>query len=156
MLFRSDVDTFKTSAAEYFGDLSNTDSDVNLTWDDDLTNALIVSDSKAVAYTRAGISPDSIINSLIGQLSLYNVGLNLTSNSSLGIFSNFTRYTDGTKAVLPLDVNIGGQTSLQTYESADEYFLGLPLNSNKEDLKDRKSTRLNSSHVSESRMPSSA
>lgn len=132
-----DVDTFKTAATEYFGDLTNTESDANLTWDDEITSALVVSDSKSVGYTRAGVSPDAIVNSLIGQLSLYSVGLNLTSNSSLGIFSNLTKYTDGTKAVLPLDVNLGSQTSLQTYETADEYFLGLPLNINKEDLKTR-------------------
>ena len=132
-----DTNAAKAVANDYFGNLADTENYPASKWDDEDTNSLLISDSKAVAYTRANIVPDGIINNLIGQLSEYDVSINLSSNSSIGIFSNLTRYTDGSKSVLPLDVNLGNQTTLQTYESADEYFLGLPLNNNKEDLRTR-------------------
>ena len=50
----------------------------------------------------------------------------------------------------------GGRKEQDVVNPANGRVIGKLPHASKEDLEDRKSTRLNSSHVSESRMPSSA
>jgi hypothetical protein len=73
----------------------------------------------------------------------------LNSNTSLGIFTNLLRYVDGSKTVLPLDVDIVNQTNLQLYETADEYFLGQPLATDKAELLSRSRRFINDTQLIE-------
>lgn len=130
------ADVFNSTLESYFGNLTNVD-DSCLNINDENTDFLIAADSKAVAYTYVGINFESLATSLIGDLYSFTTGLNLTNTTNVGIFSRLLQYQDTGKTVLPLDVNIGNQATLQAYESADEFFLGLPLASDKENLLSR-------------------
>lgn len=133
-----DISVFNSVATSYFGDLTREDDSSILDLSDENTDTLIKSDCKAVAYTLRNIDPLPLVANLLGKLSLFTAGLDLTGETSIGALSNLVRYTDANKSVLPIDVNIGTQADLQSFESADEYFLGLPLANNKSDLLTRR------------------
>jgi len=128
------INTFNTAVTSYFGDLSSASDSSILDLNDENTDILIKSDCKAVAYTLRNIDPLPAVANLLGKLSLFTAGLDLTGETSIGSLSSLTRYDDTGKVVLPVDVNIGTQAALQVFESADEYFLGLPLANSKPNL----------------------
>lgn len=131
------VDAFNAALDSYFGNISNVyDSSLNIS--EENTDMLIAADAKSVSYTRAGVNFESEMSTLIGDLSSFTTEINLTRTTNAGVFTSLLQYQDGNKTVLPVDVNIGDQASLQAYESADEFFLGLPLNDNKENIPSRR------------------
>jgi hypothetical protein len=98
---------------------------------------LIIADSKDVAYTRTAISPEVLYASIIGELSNFDEKIELTNTTNVGVFSNLLKYTDESCAVLPVDVRVGNQDDLKLYRSADEFFIGQPLITDKNLLKTR-------------------
>ena len=98
---------------------------------------LIIADSKDVAYTLTGISPEVLYASIIGELSNFNEKIELTNTTNVGVFSNLLKYTDESCSVLPVDVSVGNQDDLKLYRSADEFFIGQPLITDKNLLKTR-------------------
>ncbi len=132
------ISAFNAAATSYFGDLASASDSSILDLSDENTDILIKSDCKAVAYTLRNFDPLPTVANLLGKLSLFTAGLDLTGENNIGSLSSFIRYNDNNKSVLPVDVNIGTQAELQIFESADEYFLGLPLANNKPDLLNRR------------------
>jgi len=146
---RINADVFNAALDSYFGNLTNVyDSSLNIS--DENTDLLITADSKAVAYTRAGINFESSASTFVGDLVAFSSGFNLSKLTNVGAFSSLLQYQDSNKTVLPLDVNVGDQKKLESYESADEFFLGLPLVDNKENLPARRDKFASDSAVIES------
>ena len=98
---------------------------------------LIIADTKDVAYTLSDTDPDLLYARIIGQLSNFDDLIQLTNTTNVGVFSNLLKYTDESCTVLPVDVSVGNQDDLKLYRSADEFFIGQPLITDKNLLKTR-------------------
>jgi len=133
------IDAYNAAATYYFGDLTNVSDASTLNLSDENTDILIIADSKSISYTRAGTNFESEASTLIGDLTAYTSGLSLSKSTNAGSFSSLLQYEDEGKSVLPLDVNIGDQATLSSYESADEFFLGVPLANDRTQLPSRTS-----------------
>jgi len=104
---------------------------------DNKLDMLIIADSKDVAYTLGGVDPNLLYFKIIGQLSSFDNLLQLSDITNTGVFSNLLKYTDESCTVLPVDVSVGNQDDLKLYRSADEFFIGQPLITDKNLLKTR-------------------
>lgn len=104
---------------------------------DNRLDTLIIADTKDITYTAMSIDPNEYYTRFIGQLSNFDQEVELTNTTPVGAFSNLLKYTDESYTVLPVDVSVGDQDSLKLYRSADEFFLGMPLTTDKSRLKTR-------------------
>jgi hypothetical protein len=104
---------------------------------DNKLDMLIIADAKDVTYTANNINPNEYYARIIGQLSNFDEKIQLSNTTNAGSFSNLLKYTDESYTVLPVDVSVGNQDDLKLYRSADEFFIGQPLITDKNSLKTR-------------------
>jgi hypothetical protein len=134
----------ETASLSYYDELYETffgpvyaDRDSSISDYENKLDTLIIADSKDITYTANQIDPAALYSRMIGSLANFNQQVNLTSSANVGIFSNLLTYVDESYTVLPVDVNVGDQDALKLYRSADEFFLGMPLITDKTLLKTR-------------------
>lgn len=134
--------TVMPATLSYYSQLANTFFGTEYAGQDatDVYNKLdmlIIADTKDVAYTLSGTDPDLLYARIIGQLSNLDDLIQLSNTTNVGVFSNLLKYTDESYTVLPVDVSVGNQDDLKLYRSADEFFIGQPLITDKNLLKTR-------------------
>jgi len=123
---------YESAKDKFFSGLYSGESNESFDSLASIVDTLIVADSKDLTYTKNGIDPNIVFNELVGNIVNFDRKSRLSARFNAGIYSGLLDIVDNGTSVLCIDTNVENQADLKRYTSADEYFLGKPLNTDRE------------------------